>query len=228
MDWKIDIPAEMFVSKQYYLIKGKRFVRVTSSLSVIAKPGLLTWFQRVGKREADRIVTNRQVLGSKVHKLVELSLKGETITLDNYEQEIKEDLLLFKEFKKQSKLKPDALEQRLWSTKYEYAGTADYLGQYTSPKDFLVRGHEPKFTKSSFVIGDWKTSKDIYDEYWLQLAAYVQAFEELTGIKPAGAFIAQFRYGKIRVKEKTYDELMELFEIYKAVLKLYQWKYKSY
>jgi hypothetical protein len=227
VEWKIDIPAEMFVSKQYYLIKGKKFVRVTSSLNVISKPGLLIWFQKVGEYEAKRIVERRQVLGSKVHKLIELSLKGETVNLDNYEQEIKEDMLLFKEFRKQSGLKPDALEQRLWSTKHGYAGTADYIGKYKTPKDFLIRGHTAKFEKSSFVIGDWKTSRDIYPEYWLQLAAYVVAFEELTGIKVKGAFIAQFRYGKIRVMEKTYDELIILFEIYKAVLKLYNWKYKN-
>lgn len=225
MDWKIDIPEECFVSKQYYLIQGKKFVRVTSSLSVIAKPGLLTWFQRVGEREAKRIVETRQVLGTKVHKLIELTLQGKTINLDNYEQEIKENLLLFEEFKKQSALVPEALEQRLWSTKYNYAGTCDYVGYYKTPKDFLVRGHEAKFTEKSFVLGDWKTSRDIYPEYWLQLAAYVVAFEELTGIKPDGAFIVQFRYGKIRVKEMTYDELIELFEVYKAVLKLYEWKY---
>lgn len=226
-EWKIEVPEEMFVSKQYYLIKGKKFVRVTSSLSVIAKPGLLTWFQRVGERESKRIIETRQVIGTKVHKLIELNLRGESIDLENYEQEIKESLLLFTEFKKQSKLQPEALEQRLWSTQYGYAGTCDYIGYYQTPKDFLVRGHTAKFSTKSFVLGDWKTSRDIYPEYWLQLAAYIVAFEELTGIKPDGAFIVQFRYGKIRVKEMTYDEIMELFEIYKAVLTLYAWKYKG-
>ncbi len=226
-EWKIDIPEEMFVSKQYYLIKGKKFVRVTSSLSVIAKPGLLTWFQRVGEREANRIIKTRQELGTKVHKLIELTLKGNKIDLSNYENEIKENLLLFSEFCKQSKLKPEALEQRLWSIKHGYAGTCDYIGYYKTPEDFLVRGHDAKFKESSFVLGDWKTSRDIYPEYWLQLAAYVFAFEELTGIKAAGAFIVQFRYGKIRVKEMTYEELRELFEVYKSVLHLYGWKYKN-
>jgi hypothetical protein len=225
--WKIDIPAECFVNKDHYLIKGKKYLRVTSTLSVISKPGLLAWFQRVGEYEAKRVLEKRQVLGTKVHKLIELTLKGEKIDLDNYEQEIKEDLLLFKEFRKQAHLKTEALEQKLWSNQYGYAGTSDYIGYYTTPKDFLLRGHEPKFTKSSFVIGDWKSSRDIYPEYWLQLAAYVVAFEELTGIKPDGAFICQLRYGKIRVDEKTYEELMTYFRIYKSVLVLYDWKHKN-
>jgi len=227
MDWKIEIPPECFVSKQYYLINGKKFIRVTSSLSVIAKPGLLTWFQRVGKYEADRIMEQRQIIGSKVHKLIELTLQDKEILIDNYESEIKESLILFKEFRKQSYLIPDALEQRLWSTQYGYAGTCDYIGYYKTAPDFLVRGNKAKFTKKSFVIGDWKTSRDIYPEYWLQLAAYAVAFEELTGKRVDGGFIVQFRDGKIRVKEKTYQELMDMFEIYKAVLTLYKWKYQN-
>jgi len=41
-----------------------------------------------------------------------------------------------------------------------------------------------------------------------------------------GAFIVQFRGGKTRVKEKTWDELMSEFEVYKSVLNVYRWKYK--
>ena len=138
------------------------------------------------------------------------------------------DVRLFKNFKKHCILTPDATEQKLWSDEFEYAGTADYIGTYKSNEEWLVRGWKPKFKNASLVIGDWKTSRDIYDEYWLQLAAYCWAFYERTGIKVKGAFIAQFRDGKIRIKEKSWKELMLDFEIYKSVLILYRWKYKKW
>jgi len=75
------------------------------------------------------------------------------------------------------------LNKKLWSDEYGYAGTADFIGQYTSNPDYLVGGWKAHWKKPAFVVGDWKTSRDIYDEYWLQLAAYAWAFYELTGIK---------------------------------------------
>jgi len=224
--WKITVPKDLEVDKSGYTIDGKKYVRVTRSLGVISKPGLLTWFQKVGKSKADSIMKNRQILGTKVHSLFEKMVKGETIYTETYNQEVQLDVRLFKNFMEKCIVGYDSLEQRLWSTTLGYAGTADFIGTYKSNPDFLVRGWEPKFKKGALVIGDWKTSRDIYDEYWLQLAAYCWAFYELTGIKVAGAFIAQFRGGKIRVKEKTWDELMEDLEVYKSVLVLYRWKYK--
>ena len=226
--WQIVEPAEFFCTSNEYNIGGQKYVRVTHSLSVIGKPGLISWFLSVGREEADRICAKRQVLGTKVHKLIELDLKGEEYHPESHEDEIQEDMALFKDFKKDCKLKLEGLEQHLWSNTYQYAGTADYIGMYTSNPKYKVRGHEMLFTKSSHVLMDWKTAKSVYDEYWLQMAAYVVAFEELTGVKLKGAVIVQIRYGKIKVREKSYKELMEIFEVYKAALKIYKWKHKKW
>lgn len=223
--WKIIEPDEYFCTSNEYNIGGKKYARVTRTLGVIGKPGLISWFLHVGKKEANRVKKKRQVLGTKVHKLIELQLQKKEYHLEEYEQEIQQDIKLFKEFEKECKLKPEGLEQHLWSNEYNYAGTADYIGYYTSSDKYRVRGHELKFTKSSRVILDWKTSRSIYPEYWLQMAAYIHAFEELTGIKLDGAGLVQIRFGKIKVREKTYDELMDLFHVYKSVLVLYNWKY---
>jgi hypothetical protein len=59
------------------------------------------------------------------------------------------------------------------------------------------------------------------------MAAYVVAFEKLTGIKLDGAFIAQFRNGRIRVKEMTYDELMLEFKGFIHALGLYECENKK-
>lgn len=223
-------PSDYTSTSKEYNIDGKKYIRVTRSLGIIAKQGLMFWFAKVGRRAADAVIKNRQILGTKVHSLIEKDLKGEELYLDALSDtpanaEIKEDLKLFSVFKEVAKLRPEALEQHLWSNKFHYAGTADYIGRYTTPERFLVRGHAARFKKSALVVGDWKTSRTIYPEYWLQLAAYAWAFYELTGIKVEGAFIVQFRFSKVKVKEKNWDELMELFEVYQHALELYKWKF---
>jgi len=226
--WQIIEPPEFECTSNAYHIGGKRYLRVTHTLSIIGKPGLVAWFLKVGKKEADRVRTNRQNLGTRVHKLIELDLKGAEYSLKNDEDEVKEDLELFSHFKKDCKLVPEGLEQHLWSNKYDYAGTADFIGKYVSNEKYKVRGHTLLFTKPAQVLIDWKTAKVISDEYWLQMAAYMVAFEELTGIKLKGAVIVQIRFGKIKIREKTYDELIEEFDAYLAALKLYKWKHKKW
>lgn len=210
-----------------YTINGHSYCRVTNTLSIIAKDGLFSWFQAVGKKKAESIIKNRQILGTRVHSIIEHILKGDYVPTENDEKskEIQEDIKMFKIFKYNTELEYDALEQRLWNDEYGYAGTADFIGKYSTWKPYCVRGHDRGF-KNDLVIGDWKTSRDIYDDYWLQVAAYAYAFYKLTGVKVAGAFIVQFRNGQIKVKERTWDELMELFQVYKAALKVYKWKHK--
>lgn len=232
--WNILEPEDYTSTSKEYNIDGKKYIRVTRSLSIIGKPGLMSWFAKVGRRKADAVIKNRQILGTKVHSLIEKDLQGKDLHLDALSDtaantEIKEDLKLFSVFKEEAKLRPEALEQHLWSNDHKYAGTADYIGRYTTPVRFLVRGHPARFDKKSvLVIGDWKTSRTLYPEYWLQAAAYAWAFYELTGIKVDGAFLVQFRFGRVKVKEKNWDELMELFEVYKHALALYVWKFPNW
>lgn len=220
--WKIEKP-DCEVHNEYYILNGHKYSRVTSVLGVIAKHGLAAWYSRVGMKKAKEVLETRQVIGTKTHHLFEMTLLGKEFNLDEYEQEIKDSVALFDIFKVKTNLGVQAAEQRLWSERYGYAGTADYLGTYTTCNDYLIRGHKAKFPDGGLLILDWKTSRSIYNEAFLQLSAYAYAFSELTGIKVDGAAIAHFRDGKLKVKEKTFDELIELFEVFKATLKLYKW-----
>lgn len=226
--WKIDIPSEYVTEKTFYLIDGKKFRRVTSTLSIIAKHSLMQWMARVGVDAARKKMETRQQIGTHVHNLIEKTLKDDySFDITKYDPEVKLDLELFTDFRPDCKLRPEGLEQKLRSNKYTYAGTADFIGGYTSNDKYLVRGHTAKFPNGARIIGDWKTSSNLYWQNWLQLAAYVFAFEELTGIKLDGGILVHIRNGRIKVKEKTYDELAEEFEVYKAVLIVYERNYKK-
>ena len=78
--------------------------------------------------------------------------------------------------------------------------------------------------RGELALGDWKTSKRIYDEYWLQIAAYVMAFKELTGVNLDGGFICCIRDGKVTYEEKTFTELEVEFDAFLHALALHKWK----
>jgi len=221
--WKIIVPEDFKVSDNEYLINGKSYCRVTETLGVIAKHRLMNWMKRVGEKEANKVLETRQNIGITTHKLIEWTLKDEVYNLGTYENEIQESMCKFYEFRTLASLKPDALEQKLWSNKFGYAGTADYIGTYKTIEKFLVRTQTPKFTKGGYIILDWKTAKDFYPTYRLQLAAYLVAFEELTKLQIDGGAIVLIRNGKLKIKEWTREELLQEFEVYKALLIVYRW-----
>jgi len=207
-DWNISEPFEYIQRSRYYLINGTKYDRVTSVLNIIDKPALRMWYANAGVKRARHISQTRADIGTTVHKLIEIHLSGEEVQLDNYDDEIKQSILLFQEFQKKNNLIPEGVEVFLWNDEYEYAGTTDFIGMCNGKRMIL----------------DWKTSKMIYEEYWLQLSAYVIAFEALTNVKVDGAGILCIRDGTTTFKDITYDEAKKLFEIFIAAKKLNRWK----
>lgn len=69
----------------------------------------------------------------------------------------------YQKWRDEARLKPIAIEQRVFSRKYKYAGTLDvYCEAY-----------------GALTLLDWKTGKGIYDEAGLQNAAYRHAWIEM-------------------------------------------------
>lgn len=63
--------------------------------------------------------------------------------------------------------KPEHIELKVWSEQYQYQGTLDCVAKIGK----------------KLVVVDWKTSKSIYPDMGLQLAAYAKAYEERYGKK---------------------------------------------
>jgi len=146
--------------------------------------------------------------GTSIHKLIELTLDGKAIDLSNYDEETNVTMKLFDDFTTDHDVKPKLLEQHLWldlSKDYRYAGTVDFVG----------------YVDGKLMILDWKTSKAIYDDYWLQLAAYIVALEALTGERVDSCGILHIRDGKKKFVVKSYKEMMDEFKVFKACLVVY-------
>ena len=82
----------------------------------------------------------------------------------------------FREWIKQNEVEWLAAEQRVYSRTHKYAGTVDAVAR--------VNGE--------FVVIDFKTSAKIYEEYYLQVAAYSKCVEDIYGEPVDGAYILRF------------------------------------
>ena len=225
-------PKDLMVGNSYYQINGVKYHRVTKIKNIINNEGLNIYRAKSDYDESQKYMHIRGKLGKTVHALFQKILEGKNVDIKRYETEIKEDITMFKELVNNCHLQPEALEQVLYSMSLSAAGTADYIGSYKSYIPYLpLRGRgknrkhmQPRFLNLSHVVGDWKTSPRIHPDFWIQLAAYLFMFEEQTGIKLDGGFIAQFRDNKMTVEEKTYDELAPYYTLFKHCIPLLEFR----
>ena len=149
-----------FRSRAGYTIGDRWYPRVTSIVSIKAKPALYRYYaQMPGIRAADEAKERSAEEGSRVHDAAEAVLMGYTPVLDDITRPAVEALT---EFLRNTHVRPLLVEERLVSRVHRFAGTVDLVAE--------VNG----------VVGvvDIKTSKAIYRDYGLQTAAYAAALRE--------------------------------------------------
>lgn len=124
--------------------------------------------------------------------------------------------------------KPVGTEQIVWSDEHGFAGQADAIMEF----DFEDTDKRTKIgrIKGKYLV-DFKTSKDVMDDYLLQIAAYVIAYEEQTGEKLDGALILALRtttkkgYKECYLTRAEIDHYFEGFIRRKAV---FDWERKDF
>ncbi len=121
------------------------------------------------------------------------------------------------------KFEPIFSEKKLYSRRYGYAGTCDWLAYVTSCGD-------PEccpFLGEALVLGDFKSSNNLYDEYFCQLASYRQAIEEEWPELQIGA-CTLLRLGKedgeFEVRTSTQEEFDSDFDGFLGCLSMYHWQ----
>lgn len=203
---------------------------VTSILSAFpADPFFLEWMQSVGKN-ADLIRDKAAREGTQVHEGIESLLAGNPLNwVDEYGNarynlQVWQMLLRFQDMYNVIKPKTLATEMFLYSDKYQYAGTTDYLCKVEvgdKPERWLL---------------DWKSSNHISPTYNLQLSAYAKALEEKEGIKVdrcgIGWLKASTRTTKVDFKRGILqgagwqilfvDDIDRSFELFKHVHEIYK------
>ena len=190
---------------------------VTTILDVAHKPALQAWRDNVGPEEADRYMRERADIGSKVHAACETYLNarggiGKTMILHREMFNIGSDAsMMYDGFLKWlEKTEPHTLatEKFVYSTRHGYAGSADYVCEIDG----------------ELWIIDFKTSKSLHDAMGLQLAAYRQAYQEMTGRRARTAILKLTTKTQKGWQFKEYNEPIKPFLGLKA---FFDWEIKK-
>jgi hypothetical protein len=184
-----------------------------------------------GKRPAHYQVSDEAVdIGTLVHARIEAELRRE-LGQDVALPEIPEDEVVngkkrphparvsyeaYLKWRIEKAVRPVGLEMRLYSRRLQYAGTTDFLG----------------YVADVLSIADWKTSKAVYDEYRIQVAAYREAYNEMVGASYAvpgaeaasGALVLRFPKtagDTFEAHDVPWDEQSDLMQDFLAAKRLH-------
>ncbi|MBD3207943.1 MAG: hypothetical protein GF370_00630 [Candidatus Nealsonbacteria bacterium] len=149
-----------FKNKHGYEIDGSWYPRVTSICKIIHKPGLEVWL--ANQKSFAHMKRKRKKLtdwGTLIHETVENILLGRLPKID---PEIQPSINAFLEWFREHKVDVEAVEKRVVSAKHFYSGTLDVVAEVNGKLGVL----------------DIKTGSNIWDDYFIQTAAYLEAYNE--------------------------------------------------
>ena len=200
------IKIEYFDRYHQYFVNGRKSIGVTTVTGVIDKSRVLIYWAinlsknyllevaQKGQITAEHIETASKLhaqrkeeaaaLGTQVHKWAEDYIgakisKRIDIALPTDER-VLNGVLAFLKWVKEHKVKFLESERVIYSKKHKYIGTMDCV---------FTMGEEKHKIKH---VGDFKTSKGVYDEMIFQVTAYEEAYKEETKAKFGDKFILRF------------------------------------
>ena len=142
---------------------------------------------KTAKEKTNKIKEDAGLVCTVVHGLIEDFLKGKDIPKQS-DPAVVNCWNLFLDWWNKQEYEVVELEKKIYSKKYNYAGTLDLV---------------VKDKKGNLVLMDIKTSNFISFDYFLQLNAYKFAYEEETGSKVSKSFIVKLskKDAEIEIKE---------------------------
>ena len=148
--------------------EGKRVPGVTTFIGILNKPALVPWANNLGLQgiNVKDYVDDKAGIGTLVHEMMFCDLKNEKVDTSYYtaiQIEIaKNSFKKYLNWKKKHTIESIVLEYGMVSEKYQYGGTID---------NYCLLDGIP-------TLIDYKTSKAIYSEMFIQVAAYKQLLRE--------------------------------------------------
>lgn len=233
--------------KHTYTINGEVYPSVTTILGIIDKSGpLINWAAKVtaeyihnnfkekdgkifigdmelntanagkllsrAKKEHNIIKTEAGDIGTHAHAEIEKIIKAAKVPTESVlcamEPQIANPVRAYLKWAEENHFQPMHSEQRVCLLKHKVAGTIDCVGTL-----------DGKLT-----LVDFKTSKAIYPEMKLQVAAYTKAWEETFGKKIEQVRILRIGKDKPEFECHTVDNVNFLFSIFLSCIPIYLWR----
>jgi hypothetical protein len=205
-----------------YYVGNQKVPSVTTVLGSLgwSKSALMHWAWKEGKEDRDYRETRQKAadIGTLAHLLIQNHGTGVGVEID---AETPQDMIdaafeayrAFKRWYRENDVAIMQTEQAIVCPRYLFGGTLDAVGQ--------VSGR--------FCLPDYKTSKAVYPEYVLQVAAYrylwntYRAQGELTTVTDA-VIVRVSKDGELLTYNLTAEQLDNAFEVFLALLRVHQAK----
>lgn len=159
--------------RRIYVIDDNLYPSITTVLSGTrtqeTSNALEAWRNRIGHKKADKVSTDAATRGTNLHLMMERALGGQDPKLDEFPQE---HVNMFKSLRLETRKinKVFGQEVVLFSHTMQMAGRCDLVGEYNG-EIAIVDYKTSTRVKSEYEIGD----------YWLQIAFYATAHNEMFG-----------------------------------------------
>ena len=198
----------------YKLHDGTRVPGATTVTGLLNKPYLIKWANNLGLDGIDssKYVDEAAAAGTLAHALVLEHLTGEKVDLTQFSKmqiDLAENSILsFFEWEKHHNVEPIWCETPMVSEKMRYGGTIDCLAYIDGDLELI----------------DFKTGKAVYEEYFVQTAAYRELLKE------NGYDVKRIRILRIGrdetegFEERVMTDSSKYFRIFRALLEIYYLK----
>jgi len=239
--------VELLFDKRLHSYKvGETMVpSATKVLGVIAKPALMHWALNVGvewlqekmfkdegssangtnvyksplsleslvkgiKSAHRQTSTSALNIGTITHDWVEgainFHMKGGVIPKLPTQEEALNSIDAFKAWVQENEIEWLSAEEKLYHRKHKYAGTVDARA----------------YINGEYCVIDWKTSKAVYPEYHLQVAAYAKAVEDMHDKKVDATYILRCDKATGRFEAVRSKGIAKNFKAFLAALTLFK------
>lgn len=202
------------ISKAHTIYKTEKGIRVpgaTTITGLLNKPYLVAWANKLGLEGVDSTKYRDEAadVGTLAHAMIQAHLQGFEIDMNEYSP-ITIDLatnavLSYLEWEKGHTIKPILCETPLVSELNMYGGTVDCYCELDGKK----------------VLLDFKTSKTIYDEYFVQLAGYAELLKEKGYVVDECHILRVGRDETEGFEERTVKDWRKYFVIFFNLLEIY-------
>lgn len=224
--FELEFYAQFGRRKHVYMVDGREVPNVTKLLGCLDKPALVAW---AANETAQYVLDNTKPgqvidevdfpamvekarnarysksdqgknIGGAVHDWIEQYIKFHLGQCSRPEEPINEGVkagvAAFLAWEKQHRVKWLASEIKVYSAKHGYCGTLDFIARVNG---VLTLG-DIKTTNTNKTTGS-----GVYPEYWLQTAAYWQAYKEMGN--PYGVLAQRLilRVGKVPLPDGTLE-----------------------
>lgn len=199
---------------RYKTSDGKQVPGATTITGLLNKPFLITWANRLGLEGIDssKYTDEAAKIGTLAHAMIQSHLTAEELDMSDFSpaqvDQAENAILSFFEWKKKHTIEPVYCEKAFVSDVMRYGGTIDC---------YCILDGKP-------TLLDFKTGKAIYDEYFVQLAAYKNLLEEA---KLPVEEVRILRVGRSEdegFEERSVPNTEPYFDIFKNLLNIYYLK----